>query len=257
MPPPDLDTEPDDPRRPVSVQSTVHHIATVDGPTEDRRILELSFHDDGRTLALPSYVDTWRDVDHSAAFPYHERILRMLHSHRPPLPVAAEVARLPVQPAAALRAVSGHPVRDDAPRPGQGGSVGVQRHHRAHATAAPRLDLRPRRVRAQLPRPSRRGRAPVPGVPRRGRRGSVRRRRPARVAGRSPRRGRAHLRLRRPRADGRAAYRRWPSGATRTRPVRAASTATAPRSSVSPTTQIREAFAEYLDRFGGYCATNT
>jgi hypothetical protein len=84
VPPPSLATEADDPRRPVSVPSTVHHIATVDGPTEDRRILELSFHDDGRTLALPSYVDTWRDVDHSTAFPYHERVLRMLHSHRPP-----------------------------------------------------------------------------------------------------------------------------------------------------------------------------
>jgi hypothetical protein len=84
VPPPDLATERDDPRRPAAVEQTVHHIVTVDGPTEDRKIHELSFHDDGRTIALPSYVDTWRDLDHSGAFPYHERVLRMLQSHRPP-----------------------------------------------------------------------------------------------------------------------------------------------------------------------------
>ena len=84
VPPPVLETERDDPRRPTSIATSVQHIATVDGPTEDRRIHELSFHDDGRTLALESYVSRWRDTDHSAAFPYHERVLRMLHSHRPP-----------------------------------------------------------------------------------------------------------------------------------------------------------------------------
>lgn len=84
MPPPDLATEHEDPRRPTTVKAGVQHIATVDGPTEDRKIHELSFHDDGGPLGLPSYSRWWRDADHTAAFPYHERILRFLQSHRPP-----------------------------------------------------------------------------------------------------------------------------------------------------------------------------
>jgi Sulfotransferase family len=84
VPPPDASTEQHDDRRPVSVQRTAQHIATVDGPTEDRRIAELAFRDDGRTLPIQSYTDWWREADHSPGFVYHERILRMLHSHRPP-----------------------------------------------------------------------------------------------------------------------------------------------------------------------------
>jgi hypothetical protein len=84
VPPPDLATEHQDPRRRSAVKTGVLHIASVDGPTEDRKIHELSFHDDGGPLALPSYSRWWRDADHTAAFPYHERILRFLHSHRPP-----------------------------------------------------------------------------------------------------------------------------------------------------------------------------
>ena len=84
VPPPLLSAEQHDPRRPKEVEATVHHIATVDGPTEDRRILELCFHDDGRPLGLTTYCREWMDWDHAPAFPFHERVLRMLHSHRPP-----------------------------------------------------------------------------------------------------------------------------------------------------------------------------
>ena len=85
VPPPDLATEHDDPRRPrTSHQENVQHIATVDGPAEDRRIHELSFHESPAVLGVPSYAEYWRTADHAAAFPYHERILRLLHSHRPP-----------------------------------------------------------------------------------------------------------------------------------------------------------------------------
>jgi hypothetical protein len=84
VPPPDIKTERDDPRRPRSVAANVQHIAAIDGPTEDRKIHELSFHDDGVTLGLSDYTDYWRDADHTSAFPYHERVLRMLHSRRPP-----------------------------------------------------------------------------------------------------------------------------------------------------------------------------
>ena len=84
VPPPDLATEHADPRRPdPPTQSNVQHIATVDGPAEDRRIHELSFHESPAVLGLPTYTEHWRSADHTPAFPYHERILRLLHSHRP------------------------------------------------------------------------------------------------------------------------------------------------------------------------------
>jgi hypothetical protein len=85
IPPPDLATEHEDPRRPSPPeQGNVQHIATVDGPAEDRRIHELSFHESPAVLGVPTYAEYWRTADHTAAFPYHERILRVLHSHRPP-----------------------------------------------------------------------------------------------------------------------------------------------------------------------------
>jgi hypothetical protein len=84
VPPPDLATEHDDPRRPTSIAESVQHIATADGPTEDRKIHELSFRESGNALGLRSYVKWWRQTDHTAKFPYHERVLRLLQSHRPP-----------------------------------------------------------------------------------------------------------------------------------------------------------------------------
>jgi hypothetical protein len=84
VPPPVLGEEHLDPRRPTQVVAGEMHIATVDGPTEDRKILELMFHDDARPLALRTHSQWWLHADHAAAFPYHERILRLLQSHRPP-----------------------------------------------------------------------------------------------------------------------------------------------------------------------------
>jgi hypothetical protein len=85
VPPPDIATEHEDPRRPGSSgEANVLHIATADGPAEDRRIHELSFHESPGVLGLPTFTKYWHATDHSAAFPYHERILRLLHSHRPP-----------------------------------------------------------------------------------------------------------------------------------------------------------------------------
>lgn len=85
VPPPELATEHEDPRRSSPPeQGNVQHIATVDGPAEDRRIHELSFHESPAVLGVPSYAEYWRTADHTAAFPYHERILRLLHSRRPP-----------------------------------------------------------------------------------------------------------------------------------------------------------------------------
>ena len=84
VPPPVLGEEHLDPRRPQQVVAGEMHIATVDGPTEDRKILELMFHDDARPLALRTHSQWWLHADHAVAFPYHERILRLLQSHRPP-----------------------------------------------------------------------------------------------------------------------------------------------------------------------------
>ena len=85
VPPPRLETEHDDPRRPTTALGpNARHIATADGPTEDRKIHELSFREDGGVLGLPSYSAWWREADHTAKFPYHERVLRLLHSHRGP-----------------------------------------------------------------------------------------------------------------------------------------------------------------------------
>lgn len=85
VPPPVLGEEQDDPRRGSQpVLDNAQHIATVDGPTEDRKLYELSFREKGNVLGLPTYVKWWRQADHTAKFPHHERVLRLLQSHRPP-----------------------------------------------------------------------------------------------------------------------------------------------------------------------------
>lgn len=84
VPPPDAATELDDPRRPTEVAVDVRHIVTVDGPAEDWPIHAMAFDHAELTLPVPSYSAWWRDRDHSAVLGYHERVLRLLHSHRPP-----------------------------------------------------------------------------------------------------------------------------------------------------------------------------
>ena len=85
VPPPDVATEALDPRRDrARRQPNVLHIFDVDGPAEDGRIHEMSFRNGELILPIPSYTDWWRTTDHSASFAYHERVLRLLHSARPP-----------------------------------------------------------------------------------------------------------------------------------------------------------------------------
>ena len=38
----------------------------------------------GNVLGLPTYVAWWLQADHAAKLPHHERVLRLLQSHRPP-----------------------------------------------------------------------------------------------------------------------------------------------------------------------------
>jgi hypothetical protein len=85
VPPPDLATEADDPRRPAAAPAAdVRHITAVDGPAEDGNIHTLQFRHGEISLPVPTYTAWWVDADHRGAFAYHERFLRMLHSHRPP-----------------------------------------------------------------------------------------------------------------------------------------------------------------------------
>lgn len=85
VPPPGLASEEDDPRLPRSAgQPDEQHIRRLDGPVEDGALYEMSFHHSEAVLPVPSYTRAWRTADHAAGFEYHERVLRLLHSHRPP-----------------------------------------------------------------------------------------------------------------------------------------------------------------------------
>jgi hypothetical protein len=85
VPPPDAVTEAHDPRR-VAERSSgdAQHIRAVDGPVEDGALHELAFDNSETVLPVASYTRWWRTADHAAAVVYHERLLRMLQSRRPP-----------------------------------------------------------------------------------------------------------------------------------------------------------------------------
>lgn len=83
LPPPNLATEATDSRRNVEVTAGVQHIKTVDGPVEDGPIHGLHFHAE-TGLPLPTYMKWWRAASHRTAFAYHERFLQLLHWERPP-----------------------------------------------------------------------------------------------------------------------------------------------------------------------------
>jgi hypothetical protein len=85
FPPPELATEADDPRRlAATARSSVHHIASVDGPIEDGPLLSLHCH--GQELGAPlfAYTTWWRTAEMDSTFAYYDRVLRFLHSRRPP-----------------------------------------------------------------------------------------------------------------------------------------------------------------------------
>ena len=82
LPPPDIATEMSDPRRVEPTQSTMH-IRTVDGPAEDGPLLMLDFRS-GHGLPLPTFEKWWTANRHPTAFAYMDRVMRLLHSHRPP-----------------------------------------------------------------------------------------------------------------------------------------------------------------------------
>jgi hypothetical protein len=84
VPPVDIATEQTDPRRrPQHREADARHIVETDGPIEDGPIHTLHFHS-AAGLPVPSYQEWWRDADLASSFAYHEHFLRLLHSHRPP-----------------------------------------------------------------------------------------------------------------------------------------------------------------------------
>ena len=85
VPPAGVASDADDPRRPREQPSPdIRHIATVDGPAEDWPVHALVFDHAELALPVPSHSRWWRGSDHGALFQYHERVLRMLHTGRPP-----------------------------------------------------------------------------------------------------------------------------------------------------------------------------
>jgi hypothetical protein len=85
VPPPVAATEHEDPRRPSGPPRVdVRHIVAVDGPAEDWPLHALAFDHAELTLPVPSHTAWWRRRDHSSLCPYVDRVLRLLHSRRPP-----------------------------------------------------------------------------------------------------------------------------------------------------------------------------
>jgi hypothetical protein len=82
LPPPDSATESSDPRRKEPEKSTMH-IRSVDGPAEDGPVHTLDFRS-AHGLPLPSFEEWWKANRHPTAFAYQDRVMRLLHSHRPP-----------------------------------------------------------------------------------------------------------------------------------------------------------------------------
>jgi len=85
VPPPELATERDDPRRLAATsRESVRHISSPDGPIEDGMVLGLHFHGQELGLPVPTYTAWWRDADLAGTFAYYDRVLRLLHARRPP-----------------------------------------------------------------------------------------------------------------------------------------------------------------------------
>jgi Sulfotransferase family len=85
VPPPDIATESEDVRR-IGAEATpsAQHIATADGPAEDVIAGTLNFGHQEFGFPIPTYTRWWRTSNLATTYAYHERLLRLLQSHRPP-----------------------------------------------------------------------------------------------------------------------------------------------------------------------------
>jgi len=94
-PPPQIETELEDPRRLASLQHTetliqarpeqrAMHLYDVDATSEDTEVLGLEFSAQQMTLPIFSYHAWWRETDMRPTFAYHRRVAQLLQAHRPP-----------------------------------------------------------------------------------------------------------------------------------------------------------------------------
>jgi hypothetical protein len=91
VPPPGATSDRDDSRRHAALEraagsqaGSVQHISEVDGPVDDGTILGLDFHNQELGYPVPSYTTWWRSSSLKTTYAYHERVLRLLHTGRPP-----------------------------------------------------------------------------------------------------------------------------------------------------------------------------
>jgi hypothetical protein len=92
VPPPTLATEATDERRlqlvaeneQLSPELKAMHLYDADATVEDTWLLGMAFHGQQYTVPVYSYHAWWRTADATAAFEYHRRVVKLLHSQRPP-----------------------------------------------------------------------------------------------------------------------------------------------------------------------------
>ncbi|HUJ65162.1 MAG TPA: sulfotransferase [Acidimicrobiales bacterium] len=91
VPPPGATDDAHDRRRLAALEravgpagGSVQHISEVDGPVDDGTILGLDFHNQELGYPLRSYTTWWRSSSLKTTYSYHERVLRLLHTARPP-----------------------------------------------------------------------------------------------------------------------------------------------------------------------------
>ena len=92
VPPPTLETEATDPRRlellasnaAVSAELAAKHTFDADATVEDTELLGMAFHGQQYTLPVFEYHEWWRHADMTSTFEYHERVVKLLQSRRPP-----------------------------------------------------------------------------------------------------------------------------------------------------------------------------
>jgi hypothetical protein len=92
VPPPVAGQELDDPRRQDFVrmheqrpaEQKAMHILEIDATMEDTEVLGMAFHGQQMTLPVPGYRAWWRHADLTQTYAYHQRVVKLLGSRKPP-----------------------------------------------------------------------------------------------------------------------------------------------------------------------------
>ena len=134
------------------------HIFEIDATMEDTEVLGMAFHGQQMMLPVRGYRDWWRDADLTETYalpPPRREAPRLAAAARP---VAVQGAAPQVPPRGARGGLPGHPVRHDAPRPGQGRALVRQpRRRRSCRPPTSERDLHRARAGDLRPPPDRHG----------------------------------------------------------------------------------------------------